>query len=61
MNSMFCIRCYLNVIALYTALELDVVIEQFRLTQIERILSTDFCLKISFNLRFKSSLPVLCV
>jgi len=42
MNSMFCTRCYLNVIALYTALELDAVIEHFRLTQIEGILSTDF-------------------
>jgi len=42
MNSMFCTRCYLNVITLYTALELDAVIEHFRLTQIEGILSTDF-------------------
>ena len=41
-NSMFCIRCYLNVVALYTALQLDVVAEQFRLTQTEGILSTDF-------------------
>jgi len=41
-NSMFCIRCYLNVVALYTALQLDVVAEQFRLTQMEGILSTDF-------------------
>jgi len=63
MYSMFCIRCYLNVIALYAALELDVMIEHFRLTQAAGILSrpTDFFLKISFNLRYKSSLQVLCV
>ena len=61
MNSMFCIRCYLNVSALYTALELFVMIEHFLLTQTEGILSTDFFLKISFNLIFKSSLLVLCI
>jgi len=61
MNSMFCIRCYLNVSALYTALELVVMIEHFLHTQIEGILSTDFFLTISFNLRFKSSLPLLCM
>jgi len=38
MNSMCCIRCYLIVIVLYTALELDVVIEHFWLTQTEGIL-----------------------
>ena len=43
MNSMFCIRCYLNVIALYTALQLDVMIEQFRLTQMK-----EFYLQTSF-------------
>jgi len=42
---MFSIRCYLNVIALYTALELDVMIEHFRLTRIEGLL-----LNASFNL-----------
>ena len=35
-------RCYLNVIALYTALELDFVIEHFLLIQVEGVLSTDF-------------------
>jgi len=59
--STFCVRCYLNVIALYTALELDVMIEHSRLTQTEGILSTDFLLKISFNLRFNSILPLRCV
>ena len=41
----------------------DVMIEHFRLTQTAGILhvSTDFFLKISFNLRSESSLPALCV
>ena len=59
MNSMFCIHCYLNVIALYTALELGVMIKHFRLTQIEGILSKDK--KMSFSLIFKSSLLLLCM
>jgi len=60
-KSTFCVRCYLNGIALYTALELDVMIEHFRLTHIEGILSTDFFLTIYFNLRLKSTLPLWCV
>ena len=58
---MFRIRCYLNVIALYTALELGVVVEHFQLIHTGGILSTDFVLKISFNLCSKSSLQVLAV
>jgi len=37
------------------------VIELFRLTQVEGILSIDVSLKISFNLGFKSSLLLLCI
>jgi len=52
MNSMFCIRCYLNVSALYTALELVVMIEHFLLTHIEGILSTDFFLKTFIHRKY---------
>ena len=42
----------MNVIALYAALELDVMTEHFLLTRTEGILSTDFFLKISFNVAY---------